>query len=103
MAVMNLSMKDKRLGKDDMQVLGISHILTYLCTYVLTYAQRTTNLFLIIITIFIEIKLQILQTFATEFAAIFFSKISNDVIIIPAVHFVPTHGPTLGLTYISRR
>ena len=40
---------------------------------------------------------QNLQTFATELAAIFFSKISSDVIIIPAVPFVPTHGPTLDL------
>ena len=39
---------------------------------------------------------KILQTFATEFAVIFFSKISPDVIIIPTVPFVPTHGPTLG-------
>ena len=34
---------------------------------------------------------------------VLFSKISTDVIIIPTVPFVPTHGPTLGLTYISRR
>lgn len=88
------------------QVLGISHILTYICTYDCTYALETTNLFFYRHDIHRNQTLminQILQTFATEFAAIFFSKISPDVIIIPTVPFVPTHGPTLGLTYISRR
>ena len=71
------------------QVLGISHILTYVCMQ----ALETTNLFLYRYRNQTSMISQILQTFATELAAMFFSKIS------PTVPFVPTHGPTLNLTY----
>ena len=84
------------------QVLGISLILTYAHTYVLTHLKvETTNLFLYLHDTYSS-KSKVYKLLRLN-SAIFFSKISTDVIIIPTVPFVPTHGPTLGLSYISRR